>query len=269
MTPARRVSAALLALCLSACATLSPQQAERASAVAAAAQSRETSCDRPGACATPSALRELAGHAFAESTPQQPRHYALILDEGTDALLARIHLIRSATGAIDLQTYIYQEDDAGRLVLDELLAAARRGVHVRLLMDQLAAIGNVDTLAALAGAHANFEVRLYNPMLGQARISYPQYVLAGLCCWRNLNQRMHSKLLMIDGAVGIAGGRNYQNDYYDWDDEYNFRDRDVLVAGPAAREMAEDFNRFWSDRRSVPLARLRDVGRRLLADGVP
>ncbi|MBA3487014.1 MAG: phospholipase D family protein [Lysobacter sp.] len=265
----QHLSAAFLALCLSACVTLTPQQADRAVAVAAAAQSRESSCDRPGACATPSALRGLAAQAFSESTPQLPRHYALILDEGTDALLARIHLIRSATSTIDLQTYIYQEDDAGRLVLDELLAAANRGVRVRLLMDQLAAIGNVETLAALAGAHINFQVRLYNPMLGQARISYPQYLLAGACCWRKLNQRMHSKLLMIDGAVGISGGRNYQNDYYDWDDQYNFRDRDVLVAGPVARDMELDFANFWSDRRSVPLARLRDVGRMLLEQGAP
>lgn len=269
MSAWQHLSAAFLALCLSACATLTPQQAERAVSVAAAAQSRESSCDRPGACATPSALRGLAAEAFSESTLEQPRHYALILDKGTDALLARVHLIRSATNAIDLQTYIFQEDDAGRLVLDELLAAARRGVHVRLLMDQLAAIGNLETLAALAGAHVNFQVRLYNPMLGQARISYPQYVLAGACCWRKLNQRMHSKLLMIDGAVGIAGGRNYQDDYYDWDDQYNFRDRDVLVAGPVARDMALDFAGFWSDRRSVPLARLRDVGRMLLEQGAP
>ncbi|HSM10709.1 MAG TPA: phospholipase D family protein [Lysobacter sp.] len=269
MSPLRHLALAVLALWLPACATLSPQQAQRAVAVAEAAQSRQLSCDRPGACAQPSALRELAGRAFAESTPSQPRHYALILDEGTDALLARINLIRSATDAIDLQTYIFDEDDAGRLVLDELLAAARRGVRVRLLMDQLAAIGDIDTLAALAGAHANFEVRLYNPMLGQARISYPQYVLAGLCCWRKLNQRMHSKLLMIDGAVGIAGGRNYQNDYYDWDDEYNFRDRDVLVAGPTARDMSADFSGFWFDPSSVPLPRLRDIGRTLLRDGVP
>ena len=269
MTRWLRLSLGLLALSLSACATLTPQQAERAVTVAAAAQSRQLDCEAANACAQPSALRGLADRAFAESTPQQPRHYALILDAGTDALLARVNLIRSATSSIDVQTYIYDEDDAGRLVLDELLAAARRGVRVRLLMDQLAAIGNLDTLAALAGAHVNFEVRLYNPMLGRARISYPQYLLAGLCCWRKLNQRMHSKLLTIDDRVAIAGGRNYQNDYYDWDGEYNFRDRDVLVAGPTAGDMAADFDGFWADQRSVPLPRLRDIGRALLTEGVP
>ena len=75
-----------------------------------------------------------------------------------------------------------------------------------------------------------------------------------------LNQRMHTKLLLIDDAVGITGGRNYQDDYYDWDAEYNFRDRDVLVAGPVAREMAANFDAFWNARRSMPVERLNDVG---------
>ncbi|GAB2628161.1 phospholipase D family protein [Novilysobacter erysipheiresistens] len=264
-----RLAAVLLALTLSACATLSPQEADRAVALAEAARSTELVCDAVDACAQPSPLHQLAGQAFAESTPEQPRHYALILDHGTNALLARINLIRSATTAIDLQTYIFDEDDAGRLVLDELLAAARRGVKVRLLMDQLAALRHVDTLAALAGAHANFRLKLYNPVLRRARISYPQYLLAAACCWRQLNQRMHTKVLLVDGGVGITGGRNYQDDYYDWDDEYNFRDRDVLVAGPVARAMASDFEQFWTDPLSVPPARLIDVGQAILEGGVP
>ncbi|NUO75562.1 MAG: phospholipase D family protein, partial [Lysobacter sp.] len=65
------------------------------------------------------------------------------------------------------------------------------------------------------------------------------------------------------------GGRNYQDDYYDWDDEYNFRDRDLLVAGPTAQVMDQDFVRFWDDRRSVPVERLKDVGTFLIRGGVP
>ncbi|HEY0502750.1 MAG TPA: phospholipase D-like domain-containing protein [Lysobacter sp.] len=269
MNAMRTVAGAVLALWLSACATLSPAQRARVGEVVAAARPIQVDCAGADACAQPSPLRALATQALAESTPEQPRHYALILDRGPDALLARINLIRSATTAIDLQTYIFDEDDAGRLVLDELVAAARRGVRVRLLMDQLSALKHVDTLAALSAVHANLEVRLYNPVLGRARISYPRYLLAAACCWRRLNQRMHSKMLLVDGAVGITGGRNYQDDYYDWDDEYNFRDRDLLVAGPVARTMDADFATFWNDSRSVPAEHLSDVGARLLDRGVP
>ncbi len=232
--------------------------------------------------AAPEALEAVA--PAAESLPAAPaavdasrvvpaaagtQHYALILDYGQDALLARLDLIRGASRRIDIQTYIFDEDDAGHLILDELLIAARRGVKVRLLVDQLAALRRVDTLAALAGAHTNFEMRLYNPVLGRARISYPMYALASACCWRRLNQRMHNKLMLVDGLVGITGGRNYQNDYFDWDASYNFRDRDILVAGPAVADMEGHFEAFWDAPLARPLTRLSDVARLVLREGVP
>ncbi len=257
------------ALLSSACATLSSAQRERATSIAVAARSTRIDCASANRCASASPLRDLGDKAFAESGPQTPRHYAVILDQGTDALLARVNLMRSARTGIDLQTYIFDEDDAGRLVLDELMKAARRGVRVRVLLDQLSALKNVDTLAALTGAHSNFAIRIYNPVLNRAKLSYPQYLLAAACCFRQLNRRMHSKLLLIDNDIGITGGRNYQNDYYDWDPEFNFRDRDLLVAGPVAREMAENFDAFWTSQRSRPVETLGDVGKRLLRGGVP
>ena len=263
------VLAALLALAGSACATLSPGQRAQAEAVAVGARSTALDCDRTDACAQASPLHALATRAFAESTPGAPRHYALLLDRGPDALLARINLVRSATTSVDVQTYIFDEDDAGHLFLDELLKAARRGVRVRLLIDQLSALKRVDTLAALATAHADFSIRIYNPVLGRARINYPQYLLASICCWHRLNQRMHTKLLLVDGAIGVAGGRNYADDYYDWDGDYNFRDRDVLVAGPVARDMSGNFDAFWNSERSRPAEQLSDVGRRLLHGDLP
>src|SRR5690606_20449507 len=267
--PVARLLLPWLLLALAACASLDPQQVRRSVEIADAARPVEVECQRADACAVPSPLREAAGEVFAASTPEQPRHRALILDHGTDALLARVNLIRSATTSLDVQTYIFDEDDAGRLILDELVDAARRGVRVRLLMDQLSALRQAETLAALTGIHANFRVRVYNPMLNRARISYPQYALAAACCWRRLNQRMHNKLFLVDGAIGITGGRNYQDDYYDWDPQYNFRDRDILLMGPVVREMVLDFQAFWDNPLAVPPEKLTDVGRILLERGVP
>ncbi|MBN8214187.1 MAG: phospholipase D family protein [Xanthomonadales bacterium] len=287
MTATRALLLLVFALAQVACTSLSTKDQTRVDALVSAARSTENTCGRDDACARPSPLLALglrasgeapaaagatpdtASSAMPPAPPSRPQHYALILDYGQDALLARLDLIRGATRSIDVQTYIFDEDDAGHLVLDELLAAAHRGVKVRLLVDQLAALRHVDTLAALAGAHMNFEMRLYNPVLGRARISYPMYALASACCWRKLNQRMHNKLLVVDGQVAITGGRNYQNDYYDWDTRYNFRDRDILVAGPAIAEIAANFDAFWDAPLSRPLTRLVDVGRLVLRDGVP
>jgi len=258
------------ALLAGGCASLSPQQRERAQGIAVAARSTALDCERPDRCALDSPLRALGAQAIADSEAAgAPRHYATLLDEGELSLVARLNLIRSASRSVDLQTYIFDTDDSARMIIDALLDAARRGVKVRLLIDQLSAISDLQMLGALSGAHANFELRIYNPTFGKAKLNYFDYAGSVLCCFRRFNQRMHNKLLVVDGVVGVVGGRNYQDDYYDWDREYNFRDRDVVVAGPEAREMAANFQAFWEARRSVPAERLNDVGRTLLRHGVP
>ncbi|QNN45333.1 phospholipase D family protein [Thermomonas brevis] len=265
----RRSLAGLLALLLAGCASLSPQQRSAAAGIAVAARSTQVDCARDDACALPSPLLAMARDALAASTPEAPKHRALILDDAPDALLARIHLIRAAKRSIELQTYIFDEDDAAQLVLDELQAAAFRGVKVRILVDQLAALRKVETLAALSALHANLELRVYNPVLDRARLSLPMYAVAAACCWRQLNRRMHNKLLVVDGEVGIVGGRNYQDDYYDWGADFNFRDRDLLLAGPVVGEMVANFQAFWDSKRSVPAEQLGDVARYLRAHGPP
>jgi len=256
-------------LLASGCASLSMAEKDRAAGIARQARSTVVDCSAADRCALDSPLRALAGQAFSQSRPQRPQHYATILDEGEEALVARLNLLRSATRSIDLQTYIFDKDDSARLVIDELLAASRRGVKVRVLIDQLSAISDLQILGALAGAHQNFELRVYNPTFGKAKLNYFDYAGSVLCCFRRFNQRMHNKLLVIDDAIGLVGGRNYQDDYFDWDSEYNFRDRDVLLAGPEARSMAANFEAFWNAPRSVPAERLNDVGRTLLEQGVP
>jgi len=260
---------ALAVLVLGGCASLTPVQRDAAAGVAVAARSTHVDCTRADACALASPLHGMGEHALAESTAAAPRHHALILDGGPDALLARIHLIRAARRSIDLQTYIFDEDDSAQLVLDELQAAAFRGVRVRLLIDQLSALEKVSTLAAFAAVHANFELRVYNPVLDRGRLSTPMYAVAAACCWGKLNRRMHNKLLLVDGMLGITGGRNYQDDYYDWNAAYNFRDRDLLLAGPVAADMGANFEAFWQSPLSVPAERLGDVARYLRTRGVP
>ena len=272
MSLVARLLCVLLLLSATACSTLGDAQRERAAGIAVSARQTGVACQEPDRCAAASELHALGAAALAQSQAggeASPRHFVLILDEGGDALLARLNLIRAARDRVDLQTYIFDKDDSARLVIDELLAAARRGIRVRVLIDQLSAINDLHVLAALAGAHQNLEVRVYNPSFGRAISSYLDYAASVICCFRRFNQRMHNKLLLVDSRVAIAGGRNYQDDYYDWDAEYNFRDRDLLVAGPVARSMERNFEQYWNDPRSVPAERLTDVARLLLEEGVP
>ena len=175
--------------------------------------------------------------------------------------------MRAAKRSIDIQTFIWSEDDTGHITLVELLAAARRGVKVRVLLDQLYAIDNPRRLADLARAHANLEIRMYNPTFGDAKTQPLEFAAGLLCCFFRVNQRMHNKLLVIDGEVGINGGRNIDDKYFDLSDTFNYRDRDVLVIGPASAGMEASFNEYWQDDIVVPVERLNDVALRIAGDG--
>lgn len=241
--------------------------AKKADAIVAQTRPSALDCAGENHCPIESPYRALAEDAAAASRPDAPVHYVNLLETGEDALLLRVHLIRAARKSIDIQTFIWAEDDAGWLVLDELIAAARRGVHVRVIVDQLFSIDDIEWLSRIAEAHANLELKVYNPTFDKA-VTQPIEFAAGLvCCFSRFNQRMHNKLFLVDGEIGIAGGRNIENRYFDWDQTFDYRDRDALVVGPAAgREMQASFDAFWAHRRAVPLTRLNDVNQRIVAD---
>ena len=258
----------LLATVLQGC-TLSKAQIRRADAVVSATVDRQQSCHQADHCAQPSPLLQAADQALADSSPGHPMHVVTLLNDSEPALAARVNLIRAARRSIDVQTYIWSQDDVGQLVLDELVRAARRGVQVRILADQLFSFNDLDLLDALARASPNLEVRLYNPTFHKARTPPLDFAAGILCCFMQFNQRMHNKLLLVDDSIGITGGRNYQDRYFNWDDTFDYVDRDVMVGGPAAQQMAASFKLFWNHPRSVPLTHLRDVNRRILSDRAP
>src|SRR5690606_18757976 len=111
------------------------------------------------------------------------------------------------------------------------------------------------------------EVRIYNPTFHKAVTRPLEFAASILCCFTHFNQRMHNKLFLVDDEFGISGGRNYENRYFDWDREFDYRDRDVLVTGKVAGgEMAASFEQFWNYKRAARLTRLNDVNKRLVAE---
>lgn len=182
-----------------------------------------------------------------------------ILSGGYDALLLRVHLIRQARISIEVQTFIWSNDECGRLLMFELIEAARRGVKVRIIADHLFSEQNLETAAFLATVHPNLEVKHYRPAMARLKPTFFHTILAGLHSFHDVNQRMHNKLMVFDDAVMITGGRNIENTYFDHSTELNFRDRDVLAVGPVAGQAARSFEEFWSYRNSVPSRDLTDV----------
>jgi phosphatidylserine/phosphatidylglycerophosphate/cardiolipin synthase-like enzyme len=266
---ARAGALALAALLLAACGSLPKPERVQLAEAAVAARSAAVDCPRADACAAPSSFREAGVAHVAASTDGAPKHELVLLERGSDALAVRLALIRSAQRRIELKSFIFQLDDSGKLVLDALLDAAERGVEVRVLLDQLYGLDDANLQAALAGHHRRFALRLYNPTFDEAETQPLEFAAGIVCCFRRFNQRLHSKLLLVDDAVAITGGRNVQDRYFDWDPVYNYRDRDLVVGGPVVADMRAAFEAFWTAERSVPAERLADVARRWQKHGGP
>lgn len=226
-------------------------------------RSDEVGCEMPKQpeCEISSPLLDLANENVRSG-----RHHAALLDIGEDSLKARIHLIKAATQRIEFQNFLFRRDQTGALVMDELLKAAKRGVRVRILFDQLFTVSELDYLAGLALEHVNFEVRLYNPVFNKAKTSKSSMLGSVACCFTRTNQRMHSKLQVVDDLVGMTGGRNIADRYFDYDTDYDFKDREVLVYGDVARQMRHSFDLFWESDTAVEVGHLRDVAPLIVAD---
>ncbi len=232
------------------------------------AESTTPGCTRDDHCATPSPLMAAADNALRLSTDGHPVHVVTLLNSGEAALAARVNLIRAAQHDIDVQTYIWASDDSGKLILDELVKAALRGVRVRVIADQLFSFSSADQLARLARISPNLQLRLYNPTFAKAHTPPLEFAAGIMCCFFQFNQRMHNKMLLVDNRIGITGGRNIQDRYFGWDPKFNYIDRDVMVGGPAARDMAASFKRFWNHKRTKRLTQLRDVNEVLRKTGI-
>lgn len=195
--------------------------------------------------------------AWHESRPED--HRAALLNEGYEALVLRLHLIRHAVRSVEIQTFIWSNDEAGRMLIWELLQAARRGVKVRVIADHMFSDQDPAIGAFLATAHPNLEIRHYRPTASRLNPGLWRTVLKAVHSFRDVNQRMHSKVMVVDETVLITGGRNVENTYFNLSTGLNFHDRDVLLTGPAVRDAAMQFDEFWDYNQVIPTAQLKDV----------
>jgi putative cardiolipin synthase len=179
----------------------------------------------------------------------------LVSDAG-EALLARVALADRAKHTLDVQYYIFHSDATGKLLARQMLAAADRGVRVRVLLDDLHIAGNDDAIVALDG-HPNIQIRLFNPFLERS----PSTLGMGkqfVGDFSRLNRRMHNKALIVDGAIAIVGGRNIGDEYFDADRSVNFRDLDVLTVGPVVTQTEQMFDDYWNSEQVYPIAAFHD-----------
>jgi putative cardiolipin synthase len=220
-----------LPLLISGCASL-PTDFERSSSRVIT----ETSSTRLGRDIEP----------LVKKHPGKSGFHALI--EGTDAFATRFHLVQTAEKTLDIQYYIWHDDLTGKVLHNQLLAAADRGVRVRLLLDDLDTAGK-DEMLYIIDAHPNIEIRLFNPFANRKR-----RVGDFLTDTRRINRRMHNKSLTADNQATIFGGRNIGDEYFDAAEVVGFSDLDVLAIGPVVTEVSQSFDLYWNSQWVYPLA---------------
>lgn len=155
---------------------------------------------------------------------------ASLLENGDEIFPAMTGDIRSATTSVNLETFIFRDDAAGRQFADALIAAARRGVEVRLLVDGWGShLGKLEKEMTEAGVIC----RVYRP----------------LHFW-SINRpgiRTHRKLLIVDGRIGYTGGLGIDKRWLgDARNSKEWRDTQVRVTGPVVVQMQAIFSENWT-----------------------
>jgi cardiolipin synthase C len=233
-----RRAIALMLLCAAALAGCQlPPLGHRTESTALTAQEAET---------TP------LGHAIAGELAAHPGLTGIDpLPDPLDSFAARVDLVRTAQRTLDVQYYIWRNDLTGTLLLEALREAADRGVRVRLLLDDNGTASSLDPTLAALNAHPNVEVRLFNPFV----VRKPKFI-SFLWDFPRLNRRMHNKSLTADSSATILGGRNIGDEYFAATDGVVFADLDILAIGPAATDVAHDFDRYWASASAWPVDQL-------------
>ena len=195
------------------------------------------------------ALGKITNSARQQSVPASYSGFKL-LGGPEPAFSSRLSLIKAAEHTLDLQYYAIHADESTAYLLSELVKAARRGVRVRVLLDDFHSTGR-DAQVMELGFEPNIEMRMFNPLPGSRNSALGRaYTL--LTNFQRAQQRMHNKLFIADNAMAVVGGRNLGDEYFDASEDGNFIDLDALVAGPVVRDLSKSFDNYWNDERSYP-----------------
>jgi cardiolipin synthase len=173
-----------------------------------------------------------------EAKPIHPGNQLEIYHSGEAAFAAMFQAVAAARQEVLLESYIFKDDAVGRAMLDELAAAARRGVMVRVLAD---ALGSWATGSRFWRdmARRGIEAHLFNPLF--KHLWYQPF-------------RDHRKLLIVDRSIGFTGGMNIGVEYGSPSAPGGpWRDSHVRVIGPAAWAMAIVFNEGWEHAGGQPI----------------
>ncbi len=176
-----------------------------------------------------------------------------LLQDGPATYQAMFAAMRAAKDHINLETYIFEDDDTGKQFADLLLERQAAGVQVNLIYDS---VGCLNTPKAFferlsAGGIKVLEFNPVNPLAGRKKE------------WL-LNNRDHRKLLVVDGRIAFIGGINISESYSSGSSmrlarkkaakPVGWRDTHLQIEGPVVAEFQKLFMDTWRKQKGSPLA---------------
>jgi cardiolipin synthase A/B len=169
----------------------------------------------------------------AAERPVLPGNAVTALIDGDAAYPAMLEAISAAQHSVTLATYIFDSDRAGRAFHQALRAAVRRGIEVRVLIDDVGARYSLPPMT-LALRRSGVPAARFMPALLHWRMPY-------------FNLRSHRKILVVDGRVGFTGGMNIrEGNWLETDPSHPVRDIHFRIEGPVVGEMQEVFAEDWA-----------------------
>ena len=173
-----------------------------------------------------------------------------LVEDAKLALDVRLALVDHAESTLDIQYFIVESSPTGRLFAQRIVAAAERGVRVRLLLDDLT-LSRRDWEYVALEQHPMIEVRTFNPWKGRHPVQrVPEFLLKS----KQLNRRMHIKTVLADGQFALIGGRNIGDRYFGLYDVFVQNDLDIMTAGGSTvDEVIASFDDYWNHPASYPV----------------
>ena len=186
-------------------------------------------------------------------------HSEQVFDDADSYFDALLIDIEKAQYSIELESYIFDSDALGILVVNALIKARQRGVHIRVLVD---GFGSGDYLAYLQHRLQpnDIQLRVYHPMPWYFRahpwslnqhttLSKVGFLLA------SLNQRDHRKLCVIDQQTAWVGSFNISTTHLsEARGGDNWRDYGVRVTSPEVSRLTHNFDYLWFQHEPTPQA---------------
>lgn len=165
-----------------------------------------------------------------------------VYTEGDALYAAMLTAIRSAQASIELESYIFADDEVGRRFIAALDERSRAGVQVRVHLDAAGSFFWGPRAVQKALRAGGVQVRWFHRWSWRAPLRY--------------NRRNHRKLLVVDGRTGFFGGFNiHRQNSRALYGEQRWRDTHLQVGGRMARDLQILFDALWRRRqRSSPVS---------------